>query len=150
VARVALFIAAGLLVVALAAAEIESISEARVTALAGVVVAAAAVVFVLAAQLHMGESWRIGVDPTERTALVQTGFYRWIRNPIYTGMVVFAIGQALMIPGAWSAAAVVAMFVGVEVQVRSVEEPYLRTTHGSGYDHWAARAGRFVPVVGRG
>ena len=41
------------------------------------------------------------------------------------------------------------MLVGVEVQVRSVEEPYLITAHGDHYRRWAATAGRFVPGVGR-
>jgi protein-S-isoprenylcysteine O-methyltransferase Ste14 len=103
----------------------------------------------LAAQWNMGAAWRIGVDPAERTELVRTGLYRGIRNPIYSGMVLFVLGQGLVTPGAWAAGAVAAMWLGVEIQVRAVEEPYLAATHGARFAEWAAQAGRFAPFVGR-
>ena len=37
---------------------------------------------------EMGESWRIGVDPSETTTLVRTGVFGWVRNPIFTAMLV--------------------------------------------------------------
>jgi protein-S-isoprenylcysteine O-methyltransferase Ste14 len=117
--------------------------------LLGAGVAVAAIVVVLLAQLHMGESWRIGVDPDERTEIVTSGLYRFVRNPIYSGMVAFTVGQALILPGALTAAAVVAMIAGVEVQVRIVEEQHLVATHREAYGGWAAGVGRFVPLVGR-
>jgi len=103
----------------------------------------------VAAQWNMGAAWRIGVDPTERTELVRDGLYRWIRNPIYSGMVLFAAGQALVTPNAWSLAAVAALLAGVEIQVRAVEEPYLGATHGVRFAEWSGQAGRFAPFVGR-
>jgi protein-S-isoprenylcysteine O-methyltransferase Ste14 len=119
------------------------------TAAPGIVLAGLGMLVVAVAQVQMGASWRIGVDPGEHTALVRTGLYRRVRNPIYTGMVIFALGQALLLPNPWSAAALVAMVAGVEVQVRAVEEPFLATAHGAGFAHWAADAGRFAPGVGR-
>ena len=101
---------------------------------------------VVVAQLQMGASWRIGVDPDERTELIRDGLYRWSRNPIYAGMVAFCAGIALMLTEPWSAAATVLMLVGVEVQVRVVEEPYLRSVHGAAFEAWAAGTGRFVPA----
>ena len=115
----------------------------------GAVLAVGAIALVAIAQLQMGASWRIGVDPDERTSLVQTGLYRSVRNPIYTGMVAFAIGHPLMAPSplGWIAAA--AMLAGVELQVRGVEEPYLETVHGDAFQRWSATSGRFVPLIGR-
>ena len=115
----------------------------------GAIVALLSVAYVAVAQLQMGASWRIGVDPAERTALITAGLYAQVRNPIYTGMVAFALGQALMLPGVWSAIAVVAMAVGVELQVRAVEEPYLRDVHDADFERWAQRSGRFLPGLGR-
>lgn len=46
-----------------------------VAAGAGLVVAVAGVLVTLAAQRDMGASWRIGVDPAERTALVTGGLF---------------------------------------------------------------------------
>jgi protein-S-isoprenylcysteine O-methyltransferase Ste14 len=39
--------------------------------------------------------------------------------------------------------------VAVQLQVRSIEEPYLRRVHGVAYERYAGRVGRFVPGVGR-
>jgi protein-S-isoprenylcysteine O-methyltransferase Ste14 len=54
-----------------------------------------------------------------------------------------------MVPTWPSVLALVALVVAVELQVRAVEEPYLRAMHGSAYAAYAARAGRFVPGIGR-
>src|SRR5438045_3775532 len=56
----------------------------------GAALAVSGIVATTWAQLAMGASWRIGVDETERTALVTGGPYRQVRNPIYTAMIVFA------------------------------------------------------------
>ena len=115
----------------------------------GVVVCVGAIGLVFLAQLQMGASWRIGVDPEERTALVTAGVYRQVRNPIYTGMVAFVLGQVLVVPSVWSAAAMVVLVVGVELQVRVVEEPYLARVHGPAFSGWCATSGRFLPILGR-
>ena len=101
------------------------------------------------AQLTMGASWRIGVDPRERTTLVTTGPFQLARNPIFTGMLAVALGLALLVPNAWAFAAVVVLGVGLELHVRAIEEPYLIAQHGEAYLGWARHVGRFVPGVGR-
>ena len=42
------------------------------------------------------------------------------------------------------------IITGSQLQVRLIEEPYLRQTHGSGYVDYASRVGRFVPGLGLG
>ena len=101
------------------------------------------------AQLAMGESWRIGVDARERTALVASGPFRWVRNPIYTAMTIATIGLALLAPNPLSCIAVITLIVALQIQVRLVEEPYLRRIHGERYRRWAAQTGRFLPMIGR-
>jgi protein-S-isoprenylcysteine O-methyltransferase Ste14 len=115
----------------------------------GVVLYAAGLALTLAAQLQMGASWRIGVDPSERTQLVTSGPFSFARNPIFTGMIAVAIGLALLVPNPWALLAVLSLVVGTEVQVRLVEEPYLMRTHGEPYRAWAEQTGRFLPGVGR-
>ncbi|WP_245641238.1 methyltransferase family protein [Streptomyces megasporus] len=65
---------------------------------AGLVLTAAGMAFTLAAQTTMGASWRVGVDAGERTTLVTTGLFAQVRNPVFTGMAVAAVGLALMVP----------------------------------------------------
>ena len=119
---------------------------ARVT---GTAIAVAGIVATIAAQWQMGESWRIGVDPTEHTGLVTEGVFAHVRNPIFTAMLIAAVGFTLMV-GNWVAVAgLAALIVALEVQVRAVEEPYLARTHGADYGTYAGSAGRFLPGVGR-
>ena len=115
----------------------------------GAVLAVAGFAVVLAAQLEMGTSWRVGVDPSERTDLVTGGWFAFVRNPIFSALGIYAIGHALMVPGALSLAGMVCGAVGLELQVRRVEEPFLLQTHGDAYRDYARRVGRFVPGLGR-
>ena len=103
----------------------------------------------LVAQLAMGRSWRIGVDRSETTDLVVAGPFRYVRNPIFSGMLVTGLGLALLVPSWASLAAYALLFVAIEVQVRTVEEPHLARMHGGSYLSYAARTGRFVPGLGR-
>jgi protein-S-isoprenylcysteine O-methyltransferase Ste14 len=115
----------------------------------GVLLALAGIAGTLHAQLGMGDSWRVGVDPGERTALRTDGAFRFVRNPIFSWMITAALGLTLLVPNAASLAGLAALVVGIEIQVRLVEEPYLLRTHGDAYARWAEHAGRFVPGVGR-
>jgi protein-S-isoprenylcysteine O-methyltransferase Ste14 len=115
----------------------------------GIVLAATGGLAVFAAQLGMGESWRIGVSDDERTDLVTGGWFSICRNPIYTSMLVGWLGLALIVPTWLGIAAAVVIAVGLELQVRFVEEPYLARTHGEEYRAYAGRVGRFLPGVGR-
>ena len=97
----------------------------------------------------MGDSWRIGVQESDRTQLVTGGVFGLVRNPIYTGMIPAFVGVALLVPNPVALAAVVTVVAGLEIQTRMVEEPYLLKVHGLAYAEYAARVGRFVPGIGR-
>ena len=103
------------------------------------------VVATLWAQFAMGNSWRIGVDAGARTALVMSGPFRWVRNPIFTAMGAATLGLALLVPNALSLLTVGALVAALEIQVRLVEEPYLGKAHGDHYQRYAASTGRFLP-----
>jgi protein-S-isoprenylcysteine O-methyltransferase Ste14 len=115
----------------------------------GMLLAVLGIAGTLHAQLAMGDSWRVGVDASESTALRTNGPFRWVRNPIFSWMVLTAAGLTLLVPNLASLAGLVALAVGIELQVRLVEEPYLLRAHGDAYARWAHVTGRFVPGVGR-
>lgn len=116
---------------------------------AGVVATLAGIVSTYAAQVSMGRSWRIGVREDERTQLVIDGAFAVVRNPIFSCMLLTATGLLLLLPNTLSVAALVCLFLAVELQVRFVEEPYLIRTHGQRYRDYGNRVGRFVPGFGR-
>jgi protein-S-isoprenylcysteine O-methyltransferase Ste14 len=120
-----------------------------VIAVGGLILALGGFAATLAGQAGMGTSWRIGVDPGERTDLVTTGVFGYVRNPIFTAMALAQFGMVLLVPTWISAAALAALIAAVELQVRAVEEPYLHLVHGEAYAAYAANTGRSVPGIGR-
>jgi protein-S-isoprenylcysteine O-methyltransferase Ste14 len=116
---------------------------------AGTVVFAIGLAGVIVSQSAMRNSWRIGTDPQERTALVTHGPFAVVRNPIYTSLAATLLGLALVVPNVVSLASVILFVVVFEAETRSIEEPHLLAVHGEGYRRYAARVGRFVPGIGR-
>lgn len=116
--------------------------------IAGAALALMGIAGALASQLTMGDSWRVGVDASETTALVTDGLFAWVRNPIFSFISATVVGLVLLIPNFLAILAALLTLVGIETQVRAVEEPYLMKTHGSAYADYAARVGRFIPGAG--
>ena len=114
----------------------------------GIALTVAGILATFAAQISMGPSWRIGVDADEMTDLVTDGAFAIARNPIFTAMGATAAGLAMVVPNVFSLLGLATLLVALQIQVRAVEEPYLRRTHGSRWDVYAARTGRFVPLLG--
>ena len=108
---------------------------------------ATAVAVVAIAQYQMGGSLRVGI-PDEDTALVSRGLFRWVRNPIFVGMLLGVLGVALAIPALWSIAVCLGASAAIAYQVR-LEEEHLLARHGDAYRAYASRVGRFLPGVGR-
>jgi protein-S-isoprenylcysteine O-methyltransferase Ste14 len=99
--------------------------------------------------MAMGDAWRIGVDPEERTELVTEGPLAMVRNPIYSAMIPTVLGLVLMVPNVLAIGAIVAIVVAIELQVRLVEEPYLAARCMVRISPSTPRASvRFVPGVG--
>jgi|GEM_PF-290063 len=104
-------------------------------------------VLTVVAQRQMGASWRVGIDDRP-TALVTSGLFAVIRNPIFSGLMLFVAGVATLSAAWWSVTVAALTVLALRVQV-ALEERHLITLHGGAYLDYAARAGRFVPVIGR-
>ena len=97
------------------------------------------------AQHKMGKEWRIGVDPNEKTELVTTGLYKFIRNPIYTGCIVHGTGLIILAPHLLFLITGLVGYFAVRAYVKDVEEPYLIEIHGDNYRHYMSQTGSFFP-----
>lgn len=130
---------------------VEPISALDTTAahVSGLFLAVAGIGLTFFAQVAMGASWRIGVDPGERTQLVTSGPFALVRNPIFAAMLPTALGLTLLVPSWVALVGLAGLVAALELQVRVVEEPYLLQVHGETYSAYAARVGRFIPGVGR-
>lgn len=130
-----------------AAGQIELAPETWMRA-AGLALGVGGACLMFAAQLALGQSWRIGIEEGARPGLVLRGMYRWSRNPIFLWMLVSWSGLALLVWDPLVGLLTLLLALGVRTQVRE-EERWLEHTYGQAYREYAARVGRFVPGLGR-
>ena len=81
------------------------------------------------------------------TRLVVSGFYRYVRNPMYVSVVVILTGEAALFADrrvlVWAAV----FWLMTHVFVRVVEEPALAKTFGTDYEAYRANVPRWIPRV---
>lgn len=83
------------------------------------------------------------VDPP--TQLVVRGLYRYVRNPIYVGVLLVITGWTVLYRSAAVLAYGVAVAVAFHLFVVLVEEPLLRRRFGEAYDAYCRTVHRWVP-----
>ena len=109
----------------------------------GVVLLAASLIWIVLAQANMGRSWRIGIDTGSRPPLVRTGLFGRSRNPIFLGMRLNLAGLFLVLPNAFTLAALLLGEALIQVQVR-LEEAHLSTVFGEEYDAYRHAVPRWI------
>ena len=110
----------------------------------GLALVAAGFVVSCAAIVGMRSSWRVGIDAEHPGALVTRGLFRFIRHPIYAGMLLVALGVAAALADVVAIALATAAFVGVPLQAR-IEEAFLASQYGDEYREYLVKTGRFLP-----
>jgi protein-S-isoprenylcysteine O-methyltransferase Ste14 len=119
-----------------------------VTAILGALLVAAGlflVVWTIRLFVVVGRGTLAPWDPT--AALVARGPYRYVRNPMITGVATILAGQALFFRS-WGIALELAVFVLVNaLYFPFVEEPGLRRRFGAEYEEYCARVPRWLPRV---
>ncbi len=109
----------------------------------GIALLVLALIWVLVAQLQMGDSWRIGIDEESKSALVQHGLFGVSRNPIFLGMLIMLVGLLLLLPTAATLTVTVLGFVLIHVQVR-LEEAFLTEKYGEDYRKYQMSVRRWI------
>ncbi len=93
---------------------------------------------------EMGRSWRIGIDPQEKTQLIFSGPFRIIRHPIYTLSILLVLGTMATTPTPVMLMIAVVHIACLQFEARR-EEIYLLGKHGHVYADYMKRVGRFFP-----
>ena len=97
------------------------------------------------ARLHLGVMWSLGVERKEHHRIVDTGPYRLVRHPIYTGLILALIATAAAARTPTAFAGVAVMVAGIVMKAR-LEEKFLRDELGrEAYDAYARRVPMLVP-----
>ncbi len=109
----------------------------------GAIVSLAGVALMAAAFSFLRTAVQIAPIPKEGAHLVTNGIYRYFRHPIYTGMVVVAIGLFLRRPSYLAGGAAIALILFLIFKAR-FEESLLRTRYAK-YDQYLQRTWGVLP-----
>jgi protein-S-isoprenylcysteine O-methyltransferase Ste14 len=83
------------------------------------------------------------IFPTQH--LVVKGFYRYVRNPMYVGVVSVILGQALLLGNLRVLAYAIFVWLAFHLFVLIYEEPTLRKSFGAEYETFCAHVPRWIP-----
>lgn len=93
----------------------------------------------------LGTSFRMTVEVDTGQKVIDSGPYRWVRHPSYTGILLLMAGLSLAY-GDWPALAILLVLpAGVLIHRIFVEEAVLTEVIGRAYTDYAARTKRIVP-----
>src|SRR5215831_17080832 len=84
--------------------------------------------------------------PTNRptTTIVESGPYRFSRNPIYLGMMLGQVGLAVAFDTLWLLVTLVPFALVIRYGVVAREEAYLERKFGDAYRSYCSRVGRWL------
>jgi protein-S-isoprenylcysteine O-methyltransferase Ste14 len=115
----------------------------------GLVVMAAGIAFCWWARLHLGRLRSANITFKEGHRIVDSGPYRLVRHPIYTGFIVIYLGLAILSATPLGFAGLVVITIGLWLKAR-LEEQFLAENLGSVvYGDYKARTSMLVPRMPR-
>jgi protein-S-isoprenylcysteine O-methyltransferase Ste14 len=96
--------------------------------------------------VYLGTNWSGTVTIKQDHELITGGPYRFVRHPIYSGLLLAFIGTALA-RGEWRGVLAVALtFVAFWRKLR-IEEQWMRQQFGVAYEEYARRVAALAPHI---
>jgi len=111
------------------------------------VAAAVGIVVMVVAGTALGRGLTAAPLPNSHADLRTGGLYRFVRHPIYSGLLLLALAVTLTSGSLWTAAACIALVALINAKARW-EEQHLAARF-PGYAAYAARTPRFIPGMAR-
>lgn len=95
--------------------------------------------------LKQGRGTPAPIDPPKE--LVAAGFYRYVRNPMYVGVLAMILGHFLWF-GYWNLLMyALVVFLAFHIFVTYYEEPTLKRKFGASYEEYLRRVPRWIPKL---
>jgi protein-S-isoprenylcysteine O-methyltransferase Ste14 len=98
------------------------------------------------ARRSLGTNWSGTVTLKQDHELVRAGPYRFVRHPIYSGLLLAILGTALII-GRWRALAAVVLIAAGFIRKLGIEEQFMTGQFGDAYRRYMAEVPALIPFV---
>ncbi len=119
-----------------------------VTTWVGIGLVALGLGFAIWARAHLGRNWSAFVTVKQGHELVRSGPYEWVRHPIYTGLLLAALGTAIA-QGEWRGLCAVVLACAALWRKLRLEERWMREQFGEAYDRYQAEVPALMPSLFR-
>lgn len=115
--------------------------------LAGVACLAVGLWLFARSHADLGTNWSITLEVREKHRLVTQGIYRTLRHPMYSSLLLYALGQALVVPN-WVAGPSYGVAMALLFAFRlGPEERMMLDEFGKDYEAYMGRTKRLIPSV---
>jgi protein-S-isoprenylcysteine O-methyltransferase Ste14 len=95
----------------------------------------------------LATNWSITLEVRDKHRLVTQGIYRALRHPMYSALLLYSFGQALVVPN-WIAGPSYGVAMSHLVAFRlGPEERMMREEFGKDYEAYLGRTKRLVPGI---
>lgn len=94
----------------------------------------------------LGKNWSLSIQRKENHELIQNGIYKILRHPIYTGLLLLFIGNALIVGDYRGLIAVIIVFISFWFKLLK-EEKLLIETFGNQYIEYKNRTKALIPYL---
>jgi protein-S-isoprenylcysteine O-methyltransferase Ste14 len=95
----------------------------------------------------LGTNWSITLEVREKHQLVTQGVYRALRHPMYSALLLYSLGQALVVPN-WIVGPSYAVAMSLLFAFRlGPEERMMLEEFGKDYEAYMVRTKRLVPGI---
>jgi protein-S-isoprenylcysteine O-methyltransferase Ste14 len=98
----------------------------------------------VAARVWLGGNWSGTVTLKQDHELIRTGPYRWVRHPIYTGILLAILGSVVAL-GELRGAIALALITAAFLHKITIEERFLTQQFGNAYDRYRGAVPALVP-----
>jgi protein-S-isoprenylcysteine O-methyltransferase Ste14 len=115
--------------------------------LVGVVCLAGGLWLFARSHADLGTNWSVTLEVREKHRLVTEGIYRTLRHPMYSALLLYSLGQALVVPN-WIAGPSYGVAMALLFAFRlGPEERMMLEEFGKEYGEYRGRTKRLVPHV---
>jgi len=115
--------------------------------IAGIFCFALGLWFLYQSHADLGTNWSITLELRDKHQLITEGVYRRVRHPMYLALLLYASGQALVLPN-WVAGPAYLIALALLFALRvGPEERMMLEEFGKDYEAYMARTKRLVPGI---
>ena len=94
----------------------------------------------------LGNNWSLSVQRKEQHQLIQNGIYKIVRHPIYTGLLLLFIGNAIIVGDYRAIIAVLIVFISLCLKLKK-EEKLLAEVFGTEYTEYKNQTKALIPYL---